>query len=146
MHLIKSTTGQNILFDQDEILILNNPRITREQRLFNAIFLIVIASAGIILNLSGEMLFSLIAFSLMLVYGVGYFSIYFVFNKEDPAQIKYEEIDGIEIKLNSKSVVLRVNYNYKSKSYKIKTKQLDPEILNFLERKNLVKSEHGINY
>jgi hypothetical protein len=146
MHLIKSTTGQTILFDDGEMLILNSPHITREQRLFTAVFLILIASAGIIMNLSGEPLFSLIAFAFLLVYGVGYFFIYFIFNKKDPAQIQYGEIDGIEVKLTSKSAVLSVNYNNKSRYYRIKTNQLNPDLIKFLERKNLLKYEHGLIY
>lgn len=139
MHLIKSYTGQTILFDDGEMLILNKPRITSEQRYFTAIFIILIAIAGISINLSDEPKYSLIAFILLLVYGVGYFLIYFVFRRNDPVRIQYSEINGIDIKSNKKSVVLSVNYSNSSKLYRIKAKQMDPDIIKFLESRNLVR-------
>ena len=62
MYLLKSTTGQTILFDDGEISFFNNPYITKQQRFIIAIFGIVIAVIGLFFHIKDKHLLFLIAY------------------------------------------------------------------------------------
>jgi hypothetical protein len=139
MHLIKSRAGQTIVFDDGEVFILNSPSIMKEQRLFTALFIVSIAIAGIIMNLSGETLLSLIAFIALLIYGIVYFSIYFITKRRKiPDQLKYSDITGIDFISLKKASILKLKYENNSKSFEIRTSPLDAKLIKFLEDKNLL--------
>jgi hypothetical protein len=137
MHLIKSINGQTILFEDNEMLIFNNASISREQRLFAAVFIFSIAIAGIIINLSSDKLFSLIAFIVLFLYGVIYVYIHFVNeSKKVPEQISYSDINKIDFISSPKRDEIIFYFGEETESVKISTKNLNMDVIKFLESKN----------
>ena len=138
MYLLKSTTGQTILFDDGEISFFNNPYITKQQRFIIAIFGIVIAVIGLFFHIKDKHLLFLIAYLILFLVWGSYFIMYLIKNK-DPEIIKYSEISGIDLKQGDKVSIMKISYDNNSKTYKIKTTQLEKDLVKFLDSKRLLK-------
>lgn len=136
MYVIKSTSDENILFDEKEILILNNQYITKQQRFIIAIIGILIAIIGIIFHYREETLFFFIAYILLLVVWGGYFIGYLI-KKKDPEIIKYDELTKIEVKSSGRKIIIKLFIKDRSDPFKITTKQIDENFIEFLKKMNL---------
>ena len=137
MHIIKSINGQTVLFEDNEMIIFNNISIRRGERLFAAIFIFSIAITGIIVNLSVEKLYSLIAFIFLLLYGVIYVYIHFISeSKKVPEKIAYSDINKIDFISSPKRDEIIFYFGKEIKTFKISTKNLNIDVIKFLESKN----------
>jgi hypothetical protein len=136
MHLIKSTKGQVLVFDDNEILIFNDSSIIREHRIFGMIFIFSLAIFGIFTNLSGEKLYPLISYVILLLYGVIYLYFYFIKNKKVPEQISYSDIQGIDFITSTKTQEIIIYYGKESKSIKFTSENVNINIIKFLESRN----------
>ncbi|MGF1587515.1 MAG: hypothetical protein ACFCUM_19545 [Bacteroidales bacterium] len=137
MHIIKSINGQTVLFEDNEMFILKNTSISREQRLFAVIFIFSIAITGIIINLSAEKLYSLLAFIFLLLYGVIYVYIHFIREgKKVPEQIAYSDINKIDFISSPKRDEIIFYFGKEIKTFKISTKNLNIDVIKFLESKS----------
>jgi hypothetical protein len=136
MYIIKSKKGHIILFDDNEILIFNNSSIREEHRLFGIIFTFSIAIVGIIINLSGEKLYSLITFVILLLYGIINLNIYLFKYKKAPEQISYSDLNRIDFITSTKRFEVIFHYNNESKTFKFATEHIDFNVIEYLESKN----------
>jgi len=137
VHIIKPTSDQTIIFDDSEILILNNQYITKKQRFVIAIFGILIAASGIIFHYKDETIFFFTSYILLFIVWGSYFITYLI-KKKDPELIKYKDLSRIEVTSYRKKNILKLYISNTAKPFRIITKHLDIELINFLKNKNLI--------
>jgi hypothetical protein len=135
MHLIKSANDKIILFDDNGIFIFNDSSIRKDYRIFSLLFIFSIAIVGIIMNLSVDRFYSLLAFSVLLLYGLIHLYFFILRNKKVPEQLSYAEIERIDFVTSSQRQAIII-YSKESKRFKFFTKNLNTDIINFIEGKN----------
>lgn len=131
MFLLKSMSGQVILFDYKDITFFNDPGEVRRQRLFFAPIMILVAVLGLYLASVDEM-WTFLLYLILLLFWCGVI-VYYLVSHKVPVQIKYSEISHIEVTENGKSNIIEIFTTDRSRPYSIKTRTLDEDLSDFLK-------------
>ncbi len=136
MYLLKTLSDTVVVFEEDNLLFLNQKNPLKRERLALALVMILFACFELSLKPPNQYGFSFFSWILLLVVWIVYF-FYYLLKRDYPDKLSYSEIIKVRILHRKKIFEIEIYDSQKRRPLRLSTDSLDEKWIALLEEKKI---------